>query len=151
VHGPDKPLDSISVSSNLNILLYHHNTNTTLLSLQARSKMCLPCFSFSKAQYERGNRQPVRQYQYVWNGQTWLLRDSVSSSDFLECRCAHPNSRPENSCPFSGTKHNTPDLPCWPRQQYPLRQKKRTQSRISRCKLFFLSCSQGRLEASQAI
>jgi hypothetical protein len=40
--------------------------------------MCLPCFSFSNAQCERGNRVPVRQYQYVWNGQTWVLRDTVS-------------------------------------------------------------------------
>jgi hypothetical protein len=43
-----------------------------------RSNMCLPCFSFSNAQYERGNRVPLRQYQYVWNGQTWVLRDTVS-------------------------------------------------------------------------
>lgn len=49
--------------------------------------MCLPCFSFSKAQYERGDRQPARQYQYVWNGQAWVLQDSVSSSD-IACICA---------------------------------------------------------------
>lgn len=55
--------------------------------LDVHDKMCLPCFSFSNAQYERGNRQPTRQYQYVWNGQAWVLHDTVSSSGCSEYPC----------------------------------------------------------------
>ena len=43
--------------------------------------MCLPCFPFSNAQYERGNSQSGYQFQYVWNGQTWVLRNTVSGSE----------------------------------------------------------------------
>ena len=39
--------------------------------------MCLPCFPFSEAKYER-NDDAGGQYQYVWNGQSWVLRKKVS-------------------------------------------------------------------------
>ncbi len=70
----------IHPSGFLDDIRHHQSTvRDTTRHDSKNSKMCLPCFSFSNAQYERGNRSGY-QYQYVWNGQTWVLRDTVSGS-----------------------------------------------------------------------
>jgi hypothetical protein len=87
-HCSSKLATPLTASHQVTWTLLHLLPPTAHLATFETYKMCLPCFSFSNAQYERGDRQPTRQYQYVWNGQAWVLQEAVSSSDIIACTCS---------------------------------------------------------------
>jgi len=65
-------------------LIFLHVNNTSRYSIHTRpildtiTNMCLPCFPFSDVKFEDEPRRNAQGYQYVWDGQAWVLRHVVS-------------------------------------------------------------------------
>lgn len=115
-----------SVGNSVSLSPYNETPNISY-SQSALISMCLPCFPFSKAQYERGNRRHFGRYKYAWDGLRWVLIDTVSlilnfiilcgsfcpELGYLPgCKCAQAMGAPRPLLSSIYHSHSIP-LKCW--------------------------------------